>query len=126
MNKYQNGKIYIITSSDNEKVYLGSTTRPLKKRLGEHTRSQKYSSRDLKSKERKITLLETYPSNNKTELLWRERYWYDELKPILINKYRPIHTRIERAQRKKENSKRINDWNNTMGHLSLIKMDIFL
>ena len=36
MNKYQNGKIYIITGSETDKVYLGSTIQTLGLRFTQH------------------------------------------------------------------------------------------
>lgn len=36
LNTYQNGKIYKIVSVSTSDVYIGSTTKDLKKRLSEH------------------------------------------------------------------------------------------
>lgn len=102
MNKYQNGKIYIITGSECDKVYLGSTITTLKQRLTKHKNRPSSNKEILKNKEFNICLLETYPCNSKKELLWRERYWYDELKSILVNVLRPIVTKEERLKDRKE------------------------
>ena len=41
MNKYSNGKIYKITSSKTNKVYIGSTIQPLKERFRCHKKDYK-------------------------------------------------------------------------------------
>ena len=106
MNKYQNGKIYIITGSETDKVYLGSTIMPLKRRLSCHKSSNSCSSREIFiDKEYNICLLETYPCNSRKELLWRERYWFDELKSILVNNDRPIITEEEKRLKDRDHKR---------------------
>ena len=107
MNKYQNGKIYIITGSESKKVYLGSTINHLKYRLSSHKSNTKKCSCNgiLLNKDFNIVLLESYPCNSKKELLCREKYWFDELKSILVNKNRPSTTPEERKQDLKQHSK---------------------
>jgi hypothetical protein len=65
----------------------------------------------------KIILIENYPCDSKDELLARERYWYDKLKPS-INRQRPLVTKEEYLQyfldyndRNKEKRKEYHDTN---------------
>ena len=103
MSKYQKGKIYIITGSESNKVYLGSTIMTLKRRLSGHREGRGESSKEiLLNKDFNIVLLETYPCNNNKELLWRERYWYDELRPMLVNVRPPINSDDENKKKYKE------------------------
>ena len=77
MNKYQNGKIYKLVSSQTDKIYIGSTTLSLKKRFAEH----KYTSNVCSSKlitcydDVDIKLLEEYPCNNRKELFKKEGFY---------------------------------------------------
>jgi len=77
MNKYQNGKIYKLVSSQTDMIYIGSTTQSLKKRLGKH----KFKSNICTSKlitrydDVDIKLLEEYPCNNIKELEKRESFY---------------------------------------------------
>ena len=137
MTNYQNGKIYIITGSETEKVYLGSTVKYyLSNRLNSHRQDKDCSSQIIidNNKEHNIVLLETYPCNSKNELLWRERYWYDLLKNIVVNKNYPIATKEEiRAKKKikvdKYNKKRrewVNSWcGDPRYHNNLLSITLF-
>jgi len=93
MNKYTNGKIYKIVSPNTEKIYIGSTTQKLNRRLSKHEGS---SSLYCSSKEiiilggSKIELIEDYPCNNKKELLEREQFYIDLYKTICVNKNNTI------------------------------------
>ena len=84
--KYDNGKIYKITSPHTDKVYVGSTIRSLKERLRKHLDMYKrYQNGKSKNKmssfqlfdlgDYEIELIEHYPCNNKRELELREGYW---------------------------------------------------
>lgn len=110
MVNYQNGKIYKITSKETNKIYIGSTCKKtLQKRLNFH-KSQyrnwiidnKYtyvSSYDiLKYDEAIIELLEKYPCENKKQLTERERYYVEQNKEIVVNKYIPSRTKKEYGQ----------------------------
>jgi len=75
MPNYQNAKIYKLWCHETDEIYIGSTTVPLSKRLGQH----KYpnytaSSRILfeKSNNVMIELIEEYPCENKDQLTKRE------------------------------------------------------
>ena len=79
---YKNGKIYTIRSHQTDKIYIGSTTQPLSKRLSYHkTQYKQYlngksnfvSSYDiLQYEDAYIELLEEYPCENKLQLCKRE------------------------------------------------------
>ena len=91
-NKYQQGKIYKLTSIHTNEIYVGSTIRKyLCHRLGEHKYEYKNkidknlsSSKLFKLGNVKIELIELYPCNSKKELIMREQYWIDSF-PNCIN-----------------------------------------
>jgi hypothetical protein len=73
MPNYQNGKIYAIKSYQTELIYIGSTTTPLSRRLGDHRtkykKNSKVSSKEiLKYDDYYIELIENFPCNSKEEL----------------------------------------------------------
>ena len=77
MPDYQQGKIYQIWSPNTDKVYIGSTTQPLHKRLYEHTKGltgnkYTYSRKVLECGNARIELIEEYPCAKKSELNRRE------------------------------------------------------
>ena len=82
MVNYQNAKIYAIRSYTTDKIYVGSTTQPLSKRMSVHRghynmfQSKKYrymsSFEIIKHGDAYIELLENYPCNSKEDLLQRE------------------------------------------------------
>ena len=88
MPDYNNGKIYQLIFGDRPERYIGSTTRELHQRLSGH-RSTMASEKiknlvDIVGRMNvKIVLIEYFPCNDKNELLKREQYWIDELKPVL-------------------------------------------
>lgn len=78
---YQNGKIYAIRSPQTNKIYIGSTTQPLRKRLWDHKNDNYNPNRTEKICTSKkimdlgdyyIELLENFPCNTKEELNKRE------------------------------------------------------
>jgi len=73
-NKYKNGKIYKIVSPSNpELVYYGSTTQRLCSRMAVHKCLMTTSSKQLiELGDAEIILVENYPCNNKKELLKKE------------------------------------------------------
>ena len=111
MPDYDNGKIYQLVFGDRPERYIGSTTQELHQRLSGH----RSTSASLKVKKLvdavgrmnvRIILIEDYPCSNKNELLSREQYWIDKLKPTLnIN---PAYTEYDiidekiKQQREKE------------------------
>lgn len=98
MNKYQNGKIYQITSKQTDDVYIGSTIQRLSSRLTDHKAKYKnvadVSSRELmKYDDVIIELIELYPCETREDLLWRERYWIENIK--CVNLIIPIRVKEE-------------------------------
>lgn len=87
-NKYKRGKIYKIVDNTDMRVYIGSTTQTLTKRLITHRVSYKafkqgnkkryYSSHEvMKNGDYTMTLIENYPCNSREELSKRERYFIE-------------------------------------------------
>ena len=103
MNKYENGKIYKITSKQTDDVYIGSTCKTLNDRFSTHktnSKSRCYSLKIIKYDDVIIELIEEYPCETKQELLWRERYWIENMK--CINVALPITTIDEKLAKHKE------------------------
>jgi len=95
------GKIYKLHNPYNPSItdcYVGSTKRKLNHRLNEH--KSNIRTKNLKScflediDNLQIELLEEFEFINKKDLLYRERYWYEKLKPSL-NKCFPIRNKKE-------------------------------
>lgn len=82
---YTKSKIYIIRNTENDKVYIGSTTQPLSKRMAEHRwkiRNKKCGNyplyvafKDMGVDKFYIELLEEYPCSNVEQLLAREGHF---------------------------------------------------
>ena len=98
MNKYQNGKIYKIVSSDYSKCYIGSTCESLSQRMARHRNKYKvYLKGDITLTRSfdlfdqygvencKIELIENFPCENKEELRKREGHYIQNTE--CINKY---------------------------------------
>jgi hypothetical protein len=102
MNKYNNGKIYKITSPDTDDIYVGSTTQELQRRLYGHESDFKFfkkegkryvtSAKILKFDNYSIELIEDVDADSKEELLLRESYYVNSL-PNVINKVEPHRTK---------------------------------
>lgn len=106
-NKYKNGKIYKICSSQCNDIYIGSTVQHyLSNRFGGH--KQKYlkwlndkkceyvsSFEIIKHSDAKIILLEKYNCNTKDELRAREQWWIDNTEACVNkqNAYTSINER---------------------------------
>ena len=97
MVNYQNGKIYKIINSTNDKCYIGSTTQKLCVRMAKHRHDYKIgkscSSKMLFSEDYdncKIILIENYPCDNKEQLHKQERCWVE--KYDCVNKNIPSRT----------------------------------
>ena len=107
---YGNGKVYKIVCNNTGKVYIGSTTQPLSKRLVAHRLNyKKYlngkysfvtSFEIIKENNYEIILIENVPCNNKEELRRKERYYIENNK--CVNKVIPLRTDQEYQQDKKE------------------------
>lgn len=85
---YKNGKIYVMRSSKTDRIYIGSTTQPLFKRLFEHKHNGHNKQLVELMKEYDdfyIELLELCPCATKAELLKRENELIRENKDHCIN-----------------------------------------
>lgn len=88
---YQNGKIYKLVNSVDDKLYVGSTTAQLSKRKAWHKDKAKRMPQTrvydhlntVGWSNVRIILVERYACDNHEELLAREQSWMDELKPEL-------------------------------------------
>ena len=95
MNKYQSGKIYIIKNSEDDMTYIGSTIRELRTRLRQHIRSAtKLNSpnpvhehmRKVGCEKFTIELIDTYPSNARSELEEEEMKYIKKIpNELLLN-----------------------------------------
>lgn len=104
-NKYQKGKIYKLTSTKTDRIYIGSTPRLLSARMAEHRKDYKvFNNPEVPKGTRynhyrtayelmgfpdvKIELIEKFPCNSKEELLIREGIWIksSHLTPFCVNK----------------------------------------
>ena len=93
---YNNSKIYCIRNSINDMIYIGSTTQPLSKRMGEHrnnincVKCKNYklyeTMRELGRYNFYIELLENYECNNLEDLRKREGELIREYKTELNNR----------------------------------------
>ena len=111
MNKYQEGKIYKITSEKTEQVYVGSTVHSMMYRFAAHERLYKRQQEGkgkrkdkvtsfliLQHGDAKIELVESFPCETRKELLERELHWILTLPTV--NKQRGAST-IDQAGYKK-------------------------
>jgi group I intron endonuclease len=111
---YANGQIYKIVNNVDDKIYVGSTCTILAKRKVQHKAKAKiYPDRTLYAHcnvvgwtNVQIILVEAFPCANKQELQQRERYWIDQLKPVL-NVSIPTRTRQEHYLDNKVNAYQI-------------------
>ena len=109
MPDYQKGKIYAIRSHQTDKIYIGSTTTKLSRRLTEHKKTAVTSTSKeiLKYEDAYIELIENFPCNSKEELNKREgehirsnncvnkviigrtyKEWYEENKSQISEKHK--------------------------------------
>jgi len=106
---YKNGKIYKIVNNENNKIYYGSTTQPLHKRMYKH-RSKHNDCMSKKLgvdlKECKIILVEKYPCECRYELEKRERFYIEN--NDCVNMVIPTRTRKEWYEVNKEKIKKYN------------------
>jgi hypothetical protein len=113
MPDYSKGIVYALVADD--KVYIGSTTQRIKKRVGAHKRdAMKPREGYCTSKEIVLNpaftyvIVETCPCDSKAELLNRERYWIENyaiqnLGSTVVNlKVRLNQSREEKLQLKRE------------------------
>ena len=98
-NKYNYTKIYKITSTQTNKIYIGSTTKKyLSSRFNEHKHIYRRHTEDktkpfcssfdiIKFDDAIIELIELYNCNDKDEQHRREKYYIELNKEIAVNKY---------------------------------------
>jgi len=122
MQRYENGKIYKMVNDVDDNIYVGSTCLSLAKRIYQHRALSKIKVKRLVYEKLNqigwdnvhIILVESFPCENKMELLKRERHHIDLLKPKL-NKSMPMRIDEEVKQTKQKSSKKYyethqNDW----------------
>jgi len=115
MPDYQQGKIYKIVSDLTDKIYIGSTTQPLCKRLIDHNsgyksfllkKSNYISSYDLCILgDIRIILIEEFPCDNLNQLKARERHHIELNKLLLVNRNIPTRTKAESDKAYNEKNK---------------------
>lgn len=114
MTKFKKGKMYKLTNTIDDELYVGSTIQTLKQRMYNHNKHRKKKSHWKVYKHLNqigwgnvsIELIEDYPCNSKKKLLKRERYWKDKLNSKL-NERKPY---ISNKERKKEARNRSSEW----------------
>jgi len=88
MVNYNNGKIYKIVCDDTNKVYYGSTTNTLSRRMVQHRSQKRCVYNEMTNP--KICLVEDVPCERKEQLFQRERYFIENNE--CINKRIPART----------------------------------
>ena len=121
MVNYKNGKIYKIVNDNTDDIYVGSTTIQLSHRFQAHkNKAEKVPTRKLYKfindndgfDNFRIILIENFACNNREELLQREQYYKDLLKPSL-NTYNCYGTdEDKRAEYIKQHNKDYYEKNN--------------
>ena len=114
-NKYQQSKIYKLTSIHTDEIYVGSTSLLyLGKRLYCH--KYKYKNKIEKNLSSfklfklgavKIKLIENYPCNSKEELIMREQYWLETLPNCLNTKNAYTSIEDKKAQKQIKNKENL-------------------
>ena len=89
---YSKSKLYKVTSTETDEVFIGSTTTTLQSRFSRHLKSLADGEKNTLTKAMKkfgcstfkISQLETYKAESKRDLREREAYWRNKLgaKPI--------------------------------------------
>jgi len=103
MVNYGNGKIYKVICSETGRIYIGSTTSPLSKRMTQHRCKSGNKCMTNDFIDGKIFLIEDYPCERKEQLLMRERFHIESMQ--CVNKFIPTRTRKEYLQFNKEYTK---------------------
>ena len=112
-NKYNNSKIYKLVSASSDKIYVGSTTQLLCKRLQQHLGNYKdytinnnkpytTSYEIIKLGDYSIQLIEQCNFNNKQQLHEREGHYIKLHRDICVNKLIAGRTHAEYRQDNKE------------------------
>lgn len=108
MVNYANSKIYKLVSEIDNMIYVGSTTRSLAQRKGEHLSKAKKKPRKVHDhfnsigwENVSIILVEAYPCENIEVLRQRERHWIDTLGAEL-NRHIPSRSKKQWYEENKE------------------------
>jgi hypothetical protein len=111
MPNYQNSKIYkIISPSNPDLIYYGSTTQKLYYRMvGHKNKNNSTSKKILCFDDAIIVLVESYPCNTKEELLKKEREYI--LNNNCVNKQIPCRTQKQWREDNKDYIKKYNENN---------------
>lgn len=105
MNAYSNSRVYLLHVGDD--TYVGSTARSMARRMQMHmyacARGRQYRLYEVAARvgwdNVRVEILEECSCKDKEELRWRERQYYDALRPTL-NTYKPIVSAAERHRYK--------------------------
>ena len=106
---YQNGKIYKLSTSHTNLIYIGSTIQTLNDRVRLHRCKKSNNTNSgliTKYNDFQIELIENYPCNSKKELLKREAYYIRLYFDICVNTVIPFRTKTEYYQDNKEKIKK--------------------
>jgi len=99
------GKIYQLYVPNSDDCYVGSTCQLANKRLDEHIMMAQKSSNQksmwIKNNSINICVLQVVEFKTKQELLERERYWIEKLKPNMNTIQRPTRTSEEKRGKEK-------------------------
>ena len=112
MPDYSKGKIYKVVCSETDRIYIGSTTQPLYKRLYGHKNMKSNVCMTKELKEPKIYLIEDFSCDRKEQLEARERHYIETLE--CVNMRIPTRTNTEYYReylKNPENKKRHNEIN---------------
>lgn len=110
------GMIYKITATTGNKVYVGSTREGLDKRFARH-KGHFRDEKEMMAMSKilfeeygveacSIHLLEAVEFKEKSELLFRERYWIENT-PNCVNIHRPIITEDEKKEIKRKHYEKV-------------------
>jgi len=113
MPNYQKGKVYMITTQKNCKIYIGSTTKTLRHRFADHKCKYNLWLRDNNKKSTtafelleyddcKIELIEDYPCESFKQLTEREGYHIKLNRDTIVNKHILTRTGQEWREEHKE------------------------
>jgi len=105
MPNYKNGRIYKIVNDVDDKIYVGSTTLSLCRRMTNHRCDAKKGKtfklyqhvRDIGIGHFRIVLIEKYPCDDREELRKREEHFIRQLNPQL-NTFKAYQSLEERRQ----------------------------
>ena len=103
MTEIKTGTVYKISTEKSDKVYVGSTSQPINKRMTQHKSRPCCACKELlELGECKIEALEVLYNCTKRELEIKEQFYLDLLKEKAVNKKRAYQTKEQRKQQKKE------------------------